>query len=134
MTRELVSFLRRAKDWGFDLFKESPSTPSRSTLEVYRKFHDKLLLVGRLSYEEGEYVFRYDSDFRGKPISAFPELTREYRSTLLWPFFAVRIPPLDREDMRKEISDRSLRKDQVLEILASLARVSVANPYEFKLS
>ena len=37
-------------------------------------------------------------------------------------------------DMREEIVNRSLNKDQTIEILGSIAKVSVSNPYEFKLS
>ncbi len=35
--------------------------------------------------------------------------------------------------MQKQISSGSLERDQVLEILGSVAKVSVTNPYEFKL-
>ena len=133
MTRDLVSFLSHAKDWGMNFFSASSKTPSELTLEVYLKTPEDMVLVGRLTCEQNEYVFRYDSDYQRKPISAFPKLDQEYRSTLLWPFFAVRIPPLDREDMREEIANRSLGEDQVLEILGSVAKISVANPYEFRL-
>ena len=133
MKRDLVSLLGQARDWGISLFSASSKTPKELKLEVYRKMSDQLVLIGRLSCEEDEYVFRYDTSYAGKPISAFPKLNQEYRSKLLWPFFAIRIPPLDREDMREEIAKRSLGEDQILEILGSVAKVSVANPYEFKL-
>ena len=133
MKRDLVSLLSQAKDWGTNLFSTSSKTPIELTLEVYRKTPDEVVLVGRLSCEGDEYVFRYDTNYVEKPISAFPKLHQEYRSTHLWPFFAIRIPPLDREDMREEIAKRSLGEDQILEILGSLAKVSVANHYEFRL-
>ena len=133
MTRDLVSLLAQAKEWGVSLFGVSSKTPKELTLEVYRKTPSEDVWVGRLLCEGDEYVFRYDPSYAGQPISAFPALNQEYRSTFLWPFFAIRIPPLDREDMREEIANRSLGEDQVLEILGSVAKVSVANPYEFKL-
>ena len=68
-----------------------------------------------------------------EPISAFPRIDKEYRSECLWPFFAVRIPPMEREDVKEEITNRSLKEDQVIEILGSIARVSVTNLYEFRL-
>ena len=134
MKRDLVSLLSQAKDWGASLFGTSSKTPKELTLEVCRTTPGEVVLVGRLSCEGDEYVFRYDTDYAQKPISAFPILHQEYRSTHLWPFFAIRIPPLDREDMREEIANRSLGEDQVLEILGSVAKVSVANRYEFRLS
>ena len=40
---------------------------------------------------------------------------------------------MDREDMQKEIEKRSLNENQIIEILGSVAKVSVTSPYEFKL-
>ena len=116
-----------------NLISASSTTPKGRALAVYHKTGPDMILVGRLSCEHEEYVFRYDPGYVGEPISAFPIMDKPYRSRLLWPFFAIRIPPLNREDVREEIATRSLRKDQILEILGSVARVSVANPYEFKL-
>ena len=103
------------------------------TLGVYVNTPQGTSLVGRLSSKEGEYIFRYDANYMGDPISAFPKVDQEYRSRHLWPFFAIRIPPLNREDMRKEIAKLSLEENQVLELLGSIAKISVANPYEFRL-
>ncbi len=133
MTKDLVSLLGQARDWGIRIFTASPREPVEMTLGVYRQVSDELVLVGRLSCEGDEYVFRYEGDYSGSPITAFPKLDKEYRSAVLWPFFAIRIPPLDREDVREEIANRSLDKDQVLKLLASVAKLSVANPYEFRL-
>ncbi|MYK39709.1 MAG: hypothetical protein F4049_05765 [Gemmatimonadetes bacterium] len=126
--------LLNPKAWGISLFHSpSDSSPGQS-LEVYRQMLDEKPLVGRLSCEQGEFVFRYDSNYREEPISAFPRIGHVYRSQHLWPFFAVRIPPVDREDIRQEIEERSLEEDQVLEILGLLAKVSVTSPYEFELA
>ena len=133
MTKDLFSLLSQAKEWGVKLIRAPSKTPKEQALEVYKKTAVKRVLVGRLSSEEGEYVFRYESGYKAEPISAFPRRNQEYRSKRLWPFFAIRIPPLDRADMRQEIANRSLREDQVIEILGSVAKVSVSNPYEFKL-
>ncbi|MCY3768448.1 MAG: hypothetical protein OXG56_03635 [Gammaproteobacteria bacterium] len=78
-------------------------------------------------------MFRYDSDYKGNPISAFPRTSHEYLSDSLWPFFTTRIPPLDRADMQREMVNRSLGEDQIFEILGSIAKVSATNPYELEL-
>ena len=133
MKKNFMELLNQAKLWGMNLVHASSAAPMEQTLEVYLQSADKRFLVGRLSCEQGEFVFRYDPSYRDKPISAFPSTEREYRSRHLWPFFAIRIPPFDREDMRREFGSQSLREDQIMEILGSVAKVSVANPYEFKL-
>ena len=133
MKENWMDLLNQARIWGTNLVYGTSETPMEQTLEIYRQSADERFLVGRLSCEQGEFVFRYDPNYRGKPISAFPNTEQEYRSRHLWPFFAIRIPPLDREDMRREIRNQSLREDQIIEILGSVAKVSVTNPYEFKL-
>ena len=99
------------------------------TLEIYR-LDD---LVGHLFHVDGEFVFQYVQDYKGAPLFAFPEI-REYRSKNLWAFFAIRIPPLDRADMQREMARHFLRKDQTIEILGLIANTSISNPYEFRLS
>ena len=134
MKKEFSEFLNQTKDWGMNLVSASSTTPRERVLKVYRKTAIKPDLVGRLSCENGEFVFRYDPSYVGEPISAFPAIYRRYSSNHLWPFFAIRIPPLDREDMRKEITNCSLREDQIIEIQGSVSKISASNPYEFKLN
>lgn len=131
--RKLMDMLD-PRAWGASLIKLHSATPPEHFLEVYRHSPDGGLLVGRLSYEDGEYVFCYDEDYNSEPISAFPSIEREYRSHYLWPFFTARIPPLDREDVRREMSNLSIKEDQVIDILGSVASVSVTSPYQFKVS
>ena len=130
-----ISFadLLNPKTWGTALVRASSDAPSERRLEVYRQTTDAPRLVGTLSMDQDEFVFRYVAGYDREPISAFPSIGEEYRSKHLWPFFAVRIPPIEREDMKEKMSSRSLEKDQVIEILGLFARVSVSNPYEFKL-
>ena len=134
MKKELIDLFSQARDWGMTLISAQSPEPEERTLVVYRQIDTESVLVGRLSFEQGQFVFRYDTEYLGEPISAFPRKDQEYRSEHLWPFFSVRIPPFDRQDMREEIASRSLSRDQTIEILGSIARVSVSNPYEFKLS
>ena len=134
MKKDIFDLLALAKFWGIKRIRAPSETPPESTLEVFLRSAEQPSLIGRLSWEQGEYVFRYEPSYEGTPISAFPNIRQVYRSKNLWPFFAIRIPPLDREDMRKEINERELREDQTIEILGSVAKISAANPYEFKLA
>ena len=134
MKKDIFDLLAHAKFWGTKRIRAPSETPPARTLEVFLQPAEPTSLIGRLSCEQGEYVFRYEPSYEGAPISAFPNMEQVYRSKNLWPFFATRIPPLDREDVRNAINERELREDQTIEILGSVARVSVANPYEFKLA
>lgn len=134
MKKSVFDLLTSARFWGTKPIRAPSTVPTESTLEVYLQSAGQPALVGCLSLEQGEYVFRYEPSYAGQPISAFPEVGQEYRSRYLWPFFATRIPPFDREDMRKVINDRQLNEDQTIEILGSVAKLSAANPYEFKLA
>ncbi len=87
MKRELIDLFSQARDWGMTLISAQSPEPEERTLEVYRQIDTESVLVGRLSFEQGQFVFRYDTGYLGEPISAFPRKDQEYRSEHLWPFF-----------------------------------------------
>src|SRR5689334_21281916 len=91
------------------------------------------LLVGTLSTEGGEYVFRYSDLFRARrdlpPIGAFPDRNQVYRSRELWPFFQVRLPPLDRPDVKQVVETRNLDKSDLMSLLPELGGRAVTSPY-----
>jgi HipA-like protein len=98
----------------------------------------KRILVGSLTEEGREYVFRYAESFKRQqeipPISAFPDVDEEYRSRQLWPFFSVRLPPLDRPDIEELLRERGLKKEDALALLAALARKPISTPFEFEMT
>jgi HipA-like protein len=125
--------------WGVSLPQASPEAVA-ARVHVYSPVEGpqhELRLIGVLSQEEGSFVFRYDPSFvaspEAEPILAFPDLRAEYRSRELWPFFAVRIPPADRKDVRDALTRMHLRPEQTLEILGTLAKRSISNAYRFDL-
>ena len=134
MSKSVFQLLSQAKFWGSSPVQASRETPGERKLEVFRSSSEGRELVGRLSLEDGQFVFRYVEEYQGEPISAFPKIDREYRSDHLWPFFSVRIPPLSRDDMRDEVKSQVLDEGDTLQILGSIAKTSVTNPYEFVLA
>jgi HipA-like protein len=96
------------------------------------------VLVGALSEEGGEFVFRYAEAYRvatgARPLPAFPDLSEEYRSRELFPFFAVRLPPFERDDVKAALERLHVQEHDSLSILGLLARKGIANPYEFRLA
>ena len=134
MSKSIFQLLNQAKFWGSSPVQASSETPAERKLEVFRCSPEGRELIGRLSLEDGQFVFRYVEEYRGEPVSAFPKIDREYRSEHLWPFFSVRIPPLSLDDMREEMKSRALDEGDTLQILGSIAKTSVTNPYEFVLA
>ena len=141
MRKDLLEFLGQAKEWGVSLFEakhlpqEQLTSPSEERfVEVYRRNESGDMVIGHLSQEEGVFVFRYDPQYAGRPLSAFPSTLEEYRSKYLWPFFTVRVPPFSRPDMEKAMKKHSLNENQIIEILGLITKASISNPYEFRLN
>jgi HipA-like protein len=110
---------------------------SGKTLYLYLPIESELVPVGVLSQEDKEFVFRYAQEFFSRTdlpaLSAFPDRAREYRSPVLWPFFEVRLPPLDRPDVAAVIKARRIDPDDALALLATIGLKTLTTPYEFRL-
>ena len=96
--------------------------------------------IGFLRREDDEFVFRYTPEFIERrdvpPLSEFPRVEQEYRSRTLWAFFASRLPPVDRKDIKALLEHEKGRispKD-VLRVLGRVAPRTVASPYELELA
>jgi HipA-like protein len=115
--------------------KDSVSSPA---VEVFVVTGTGKRVLGRLSKEGAEFVFRYDPAFAkshdAHPISAFPRLGEEYRGEALWPFFAVRLPPVERQDVQEALERHQISKHDVLRMLGELSGRAVASPYRFSLA
>jgi HipA-like protein len=132
--REAFALLRRS--WGL-----SPSAPPKARPQqieiVLAVPHGKRIVVGHLTSEQGEYVFRYSDVFKTQreipPIAAFPDRDEEYRSVDLWPFFDVRLPPIDRPDVRRLLEQRQIDPADKFRLLVELAGRTVTSPYDLRL-
>jgi HipA-like protein len=123
--------------WGEPPPKAARTAVSRA-VEVYVVARGEKRVLGWLSKEGGEFVFRYDPDFaRSKdahPISAFPDLEEEYRQETLWPFFAVRLPPVARQDVQDALKRHHIPENDILRMLGELSGRAVSSPYRFSLA
>ena len=122
-------------------FQASEEVPEGCLLVWRRDSANHRCRVGRLSKEHDKFVFRYEPGYSDEPIIGLPDVNREYRSEELWPFFSVRIPPLDREDMRGPVDrkrtqwkkkGRDLDRDSLVQ-LGEFGKLSITNPYELEL-
>jgi HipA-like protein len=107
------------------------------TLELYLPVQGNHVLVGRLTQESGRFVFRYSDTFKRRndlpPITAFPDKHMAYESKELWPFFQVRLPPVDRADVQEVLRQQRIDESDTLALLAVVGRKAVSTPYEFRL-
>jgi len=88
--------------------------------------------VGRLSFEGKVWTFTYDDEYKRRtdlrPIEGFDDLDRVYQSSELFPFFAVRIPDVDRDDVKQTLEQYQLRNPDPVDLLRLFGRRVVSSP------
>ncbi len=88
--------------------------------------------VGRLEFSDGMWTFRYDPEYKRRqdlrPLEGFNDLDREYRSGVLFPFFAIRIPDLDRSDVKRKLDEARVRDPDIADLLRIFGRRVVSSP------
>lgn len=135
--RKWIQALKDLTSWGVALPQARRSTALRVRVYLTSPAGTQVH-VGELTEEAGEFVFRYAPSFATSkdvhPIPAFPNVHHEYRSPQLFPFFAVRLPPTAREDVRHALERLRIPEEDTLRVLAALSKKGIANPYEFELA
>ncbi len=88
--------------------------------------------VGRLDFDGELWTFRYDEEYKARtdlrPIEGFGELDKVYRSPVLFPFFAVRIPHESRSDIRQQLDKDKVRDSDESDLLRLFGRRVVSSP------
>lgn len=91
------------------------------------------LVIGTLQSDYGLWVFAYADEFRNQseiqPIVDFPLVNQEYRSRILWPFFALRIPSPTQPAVREFIRSQPKAKADAAMLLKEFGVRSTANPF-----
>jgi len=92
------------------------------------------LKVGTLSVNNGLWEFVYSNEFKAqneaKPLIEFNDVNEVYTTTVLWPFFTIRIPGLKRPSVQRKIKEQSINKDSFVDMLKNFGKRTIANPYE----
>lgn len=132
MTMKLLRTLRRR----FLPWSEAPSARDVRGEAVILVFLDDEK-IGSLRKEGETFVFKYDDEYARSPtavaIPAFPDLQKEYRAERLWPFFGVRLPAVEREDVQRAMRGKDIEDDDVLRLLGELSKRAVSSLYRFGL-
>lgn len=90
------------------------------------------ITVGYLVFQGGMWTFTYSKEYKGRPelrpIEGFDEIDKVYRSSVLFPFFAVRVPDVDREDVKRTLQKVRIKKPEVPDLLRLFGRRVVSSP------
>ena len=110
---------------------ETPVNINARFILMYQDLH-----IGTLELEEGIWVFSYAETFRQqkmgkkvKPIVNFPDVTRTYKSTELWPFFTTRIPGLKQPQVQEIVKREHIDINNTVALLQRFGRETITNPF-----
>ena len=110
-------------------------SPRRARFVLLLELADRKepLTVGELSYDGEIWTFAYDEAYKRcsevlRPVEGFDEVDKTYRSSVLFPFFAVRIPDADRPDVRKKLAEQHIEDPDASDLLRLFGRRVVSSP------
>lgn len=99
---------------------------------VYQPPGEQSVRVGELSFDGTAWTFEYSDAYRERhelrPIEGFPDLARTYRSSVLFPFFAVRVPDVERSDVQRRLQEQHVDDPQPADLLRLFGRRVVSSP------
>jgi HipA-like protein len=88
--------------------------------------------VGHLEFDGSIWTFSYADEYKQRadlrPIEGFDDVEKVYRSSVLFPFFAVRIPDPDREDVRRKLEEDRVHNPEATDLLRIFGRRVVSSP------
>lgn len=91
------------------------------------------LVIGHLNYNDGLWKFRYAEEFKSQEsyrrLTGFSDLNKEYESSILWPFFKIRIPGLKQPRILEILEKENIDKRNEAILLQRFGRVTLSNPY-----
>jgi hypothetical protein len=118
-----------------DTLKAMRLKPSQKTARFdlrYAPSGEQPVQVGELTFDGKMWTFAYCEEYKHRrdlrPIEGFDDLDRVYRSSLLFPFFAVRIPDSHRGDVRMKLAKHKVRDPEATDLLKIFGRRVVSSP------
>lgn len=86
---------------------------------------------GSLEYDGKMWQFGYAEEYKRRqdprPLEGFDDVSRVYRSSLLFPFFAVRIPDAERSDVRIKLAKHKVTDPDPTDLLRICGRRVVSS-------
>lgn len=91
------------------------------------------LEIGTLEFQDGLWIFQYSEAFRNQSkysrLVGFSDLSKVYRSEVLWPFFKIRIPGLKQPMVQEVIQAEKIDQNDEASLLRRFGRKNISNPY-----
>lgn len=91
------------------------------------------LAVGELAFDGENWTFYYTKMFQAQDeihhIPSFPDKSRVYVSSELWPFFQARIPSLKQPKIQAIIKKENVKENDVIGLLKLFGARSINNPF-----
>ncbi len=129
--------LHKFKSWFSKNSYDEIEAPIQLPENFEAKFKLKVdsLSVGTLYCKNGEWTFKYDTEFINHKqeynhIVGFPDMNKTYQSEDLWPFFKVRIPGLKQPAIQEIIKSENIDVSNEAVLLKRFGQKSIANPYQ----
>lgn len=112
------------------------------TVQTDQKAEFKLFLpdiaVGTLTFDNGQWIFKYDDKFINSDgytsIADFPDISKTYKSEILWPFFLSRIPSASRKRIEDTLKKENLDRTDLLTMLERFGKKTITNPFILEVS
>lgn len=112
--------------------QEALFIPDESKQEFVLKFKD--LIIGYLKVKDRMWIFEYSEEFKNQDqlnaLIDFPNKSRGYKSEVLWPFFAHRIPGLGQPQVQEIIKKENIDQRNEADLLKRFGKRTVTNPFE----
>lgn len=109
----------------------STGKPARFVLQ-YSPQAEPTVTVGHLDFDGALWTFVYAEEYKERhdlrPIEGLDEVGKVYRSPVLFPFFAVRIPDIDRDDVRRKLEEDRIRDPEATDLLRIFGRRVLSSP------
>jgi HipA-like protein len=100
---------------------------------LYTPSSDTQIKVGELEFDGEAWTFKYSDEYKQRraelrPIEGLDDVDLVYRSTRLFPFFAVRIPDAHRTDVKRELERAHVKDPNPVDLLRLFGRHVVSSP------
>lgn len=111
--------------------QEEISTPLDQEAEFVLMYQE--LPIGYLSLKDGLWKFEYSVQFKRQsellPLVDFPDKSKTYTNTNLWPYFSYRIPGLNQPQVQDMIKKANINEKNIVDLLKLFGKHSIYNPF-----
>ena len=109
------------------------SKADNNTSEAHFQLKIDDVLIGDLSFNNSIWTFIYSNQFKNQTkyhrLVGFPDLDKEYKSDVLWPFFKTRIPGLRQPSVLEILERKKISRSDESKLLKLFGKFSPTNPF-----